>query len=237
MTTYNQVHYTVKAIRSLKAVDEKFDLVVFDDFSSDRTVPCLMDLGITVVSSDRPRGLTNSWNLAYKMFLDSRYDALIIANNDILVPRGALGELYNLLGSSQVVVPMTTQLGCGHNADQSIRIHHPYISESVVNQPEQYQRVQDSIRRANPISMKKFNGFFFLMGRNIVKSEYRPGVLFNPLMLNVGNEDDLNARLKVRPVLCRTSFLFHFKGVSFFPAISKDKSAKQGRNNLSRVRS
>ena len=53
------------------------------------------------------------------------------------------------------------------------------------------------------------------MNRNIIPSEFDKENLFNPKLTNVGQESDLQKRLKIKPTLALRSFVFHFKGVSF----------------------
>ena len=68
--------------------------------------------------------------------------------------------------------------------------------------------------------MKMFNGFFFMMNRNIINYQNSDKELFEPKYLMTKNEDEFNWS-KLIPnndfaAICKTSFIFHYKGVSTF---------------------
>jgi hypothetical protein len=101
------------------------------------------------------------------------------------------------------------------------------------NEPQSYQKTQDTIlniksevKKSNnlylfdPMRMKMFNGFFFMMNRNVINYEYENGVLFNPNLNMTKNEDEFNWSKLIPnddfPAVCKTSFIFHYKGVSTF---------------------
>ena len=122
LTTYNQLKYTTYAVESIMKLDEvPLDLIVFDDCSTDGTVDWCKDKGVQVFDKENPQGLTDSWNAAYRHFRDNKeYKYLIIANNDIIVPTGAITELLKIVSRwpFSVVVPLSTEFGAGHNKDK-----------------------------------------------------------------------------------------------------------------------
>tara|TARA_E500000178_G_C16494913_1_gene519009 strand:- start:298 stop:555 length:258 start_codon:yes stop_codon:yes gene_type:complete len=66
--------------------------------------------------------------------------------------------------------------------------------------------------------MKMFNGFFFMMNRNIINYQHSDNELFDPKYLMTKNEDEFNWS-KLIPnddfaALCKSSFIFHYKGVT-----------------------
>ena len=72
------------------------------------------------------------------------------------------------------------------------------------------------------------------MSKEIIEFEYSKDILFNPDKINVGNEDELNDRLLktgAYSLLCKRSFVYHFKGISFLGDLD------DGRNDLSRYHS
>jgi GT2 family glycosyltransferase len=170
-------------------------------------------------------------NLIYKYFKDhSEYDYLCIANNDIIIPTGALEELVRTHKKwpSVCIVPLTTANGSGHNHIQGIANHYDNVDESV----ESVQAMQDVILKFlnsnelknrrfffDPARMLMFNGFFFSFKRKIIDYERSDGNLFNPEFLNFKNEDDFNWNVLIAndeyPMLCKTSYIYHFKGKSF----------------------
>ena len=90
----------------------------------------------------------------------------------------------------------------------------------------------NNLYKFDPIRMKMFNGFFFMMNKKICQYERDDGNLFDPKFINVKNEDEFNWS-KLIPnndysMLCKTSFVFHWKGVSFFKAgIKYNNNLKQ----------
>ena len=236
ITTYNQSEYTKLCFDSLKQlIDDNFDVLVIDDYSTDDTVKICEEYGYEVITKSEGKGLTHSWNLGYSRFKSGDYSYLIVANNDILIPNGALGELVSAYEKwpYTLVVPLSTTNGAGHNAqNQSVETYYDGIN-SMCNNPENYQKTQDTIlniksevKKSNnlylfdPMRMKMFNGFFFMMNRNVINYEYEDGILFNPNLNMTKNEDEFNwAKLIPNddfPAVCKTSFIFHYKGVSTF---------------------
>ena len=71
----------------------------------------------------------------------------------------------------------------------------------------------------DPVRMLMFSGFCFSLKRGIINYEREDGLLFNPELLNYKNEDDFNWSILIPnneyPMLCKTSYIYHFKGVSF----------------------
>ncbi len=236
ITTYNQSEYTKLCFDSLKQlIDDNFDVLVIDDYSTDDTVKICDEYGYEVITKSEGKGLTHSWNLGYSRFKSDDYSYLIVANNDILIPNGALRELVSVYEKwpYTLVVPLSTTNGAGHNAqNQSVETYYDGIS-SMCNEPQSYQKTQDTIlniksevKKSNnlylfdPMRMKMFNGFFFMMNRNVINYEYENGVLFNPNLNMTKNEDEFNWSKLIPnddfPAVCKTSFIFHYKGVSTF---------------------
>ena len=75
------------------------------------------------------------------------------------------------------------------------------------NNPNYYQEIQDRILEGkkqiskgnntklfqlDPKRMKMFNGFFFMMNRNIINYQYSDKELFEPKYIMTKNEDEFN---------------------------------------------
>jgi GT2 family glycosyltransferase len=240
ITTYNQLKYTKLCVDSLlKIEDFKVDIVGIDDGSTDGTAKWLRNNDISVVLKKEGRGLTDSWNIAYKHFKDNKeYKYVIISNNDVLVPPGAIKEMVEVFEKwpFSLVVPMSSVAGAGHNGNvQGVETIYPQVSSDWLNDSYNYQEVQKSILTVknlymlDPVRMKMFNGFFFMMNRNIINYERKDGLLFNPEKLMYQGEDDFNWSTLIPnndfPALCKTAFIFHFKGMSTkgFSIIKNDK--------------
>mgnify|MGYP003140723222 FL=1 len=184
ITTYNQSEYTKLCFESLKKIDDDIDVLVIDDCSTDDTVDLCNTYGYEVITKDEGKGLTHSWNLGYDRFKKDNYEYFIIANNDILIPNGAISELEDTFEKwpFSLIVPTSTTLGVGHNAQfQSIELFFNGLAPTC-NNPDNYQDTQDKILdiksniidnnnlyQLDPLRMKMFNGFFFMMNRNIIK--------------------------------------------------------------------
>tara|TARA_R110000851_G_scaffold301253_1_gene457613 strand:+ start:79 stop:909 length:831 start_codon:yes stop_codon:yes gene_type:complete len=244
ITTYNQSKYTKLCFDSLKNLEDDIDVLVVDDCSTDDTVKICKEYGYEVITKEEGLGLTDSWNRGYYEFksrwiknksgFDDNYDYFILANNDILIPKGAITELKNTFAKwpFSLVVPTSTTNGVGHNTEQSVENHYqgmlPYC-----NDPNYYQEMQDKILnmkinieklnnlyQLDPKRMKMFNGFFFMMNRNIINYEHSDKELFEPKFIMTKNEDEFNWSNLIPnndfAGLCKTSFVFHYKGVSTF---------------------
>ena len=233
ITTYNQSEYTKLCFESLKKIDDDIDVLVIDDCSTDDTVDLCNTYGYEVITKDEGEGLTHSWNLGYDRFKKDGYEYFIIANNDILIPNGAISELEDTFEKwpFSLIVPTSTTLGVGHNAQfQSIELFFNGLAPTC-NNPDNYQDTQDKILdiksniidnnnlyQLDPLRMKMFNGFFFMMNRNIIKYEHSDTELFEPKYIMTKNEDIFNWG-KLIPnndfaAICKTSFVFHYKGVT-----------------------
>ena len=241
ITTYNQLEYTERCYHSLKRIEksspevvnnQEIDILVIDDASTDATVEWCTVSGINILKKEKGEGLTHSWNSAYKYFkYNKKYDYFVISNNDVLIPPGAINEMVEVFEKwpFSLVVPLSSIYGAGHNGNiQGIEVHYHGTDEKFVNDPSNYQIVQrdilnvkkDMIARNNlylldPIRMKMFNGFFFMMNRNIIKYERKDGNLFDPSFLMWKAEDEFNWSELIPnndyPALCKTSFVYHFK--------------------------
>ena len=132
ITTYNQSEYTKLCFDSIKNIEDDVDVLVIDDCSTDDTIELCKEYNHEVIVKETGLGVTDSWNRGYYEFKqrwiydesgqDDNYDYLILANNDILIPRGAVTELKKTFYKwpFSMVVPTSTTLGVGHNREQSI---------------------------------------------------------------------------------------------------------------------
>ena len=225
VTTYNQLNYTKKFLKTLDKVDiPNMNIIFIDDVSTDGTQKFLKESKYCFIERKVPKGLTLSWNIAYRKFKDENYDVLILANNDVLVTKTAIVNLIKATKSHSLVCPITTKKGADHNwQSQSIHKYYPALSK-LSQQPKQYKETQKKIKYKCK-KMGRFNGFFFAISRSIIKYAFDKDNLFNPKNTNVHQEGDLSKRMKGKefPVVCLGSFVFHFKGVSFKKKVRKGK--------------
>ena len=233
ITTYNQLKYTKLLVESLASVNlTGIDVIFIDDVSTDGTIKYLTESKHLFKGREIPKGLTESWNIAYRMFKNKNYDNLIIANNDILLSQGSLNEMISLLKTNSFVVPLSTKKGAGHNwKEQGIDKYYPNLINAAADH-KKFKLVQKQIEKSKKSSIKisNFNGFIFGLNKKVTASEFNSNNLFDPKLTNVGQETDLQQRLKESPTLALRSFVFHFKGVSF--PIKGLKDGKDVRQNL-----
>jgi len=233
ITTFNHIEYTRKCLDSLKnSKVRNMDIVIFDDHSTDGTVNLDKEYDVKIITKLKGRGLTDSWNIAFNYFNEYDYNYYFLINNDVLIPNGAIEQMLILLKDNILVVPMTSVYGAGHTGkSQAIST---YYDKMRGNNPNNTQIIQNDIQKGimGFLKIDLLNGFFFGMNRNIKKEGIRFSgeYFFNPKNVNVGNDDEFNARLKhtgEMVTLCRKAFIYHFKDISF-----NIKKHGMHRNNL-----
>ena len=108
-TTYNQIEYTKKLVGSLKKINmPNLDVIFIDDVSKDGTQKFLKESKLNLIERKQPKGLTWSWNIAYRKFKTEGYDILIIANNDILFTNKSLKTLINATNGRKPLAKLDT---------------------------------------------------------------------------------------------------------------------------------
>ena len=98
-------------LATLEKSNDNFDVLFIDDHSEDESVETLRSLGYAVIPKLKASGLTDSWNLGYSHFLKYNYETLFLANNDVLVPDGAIDVMQKLLAFYPFMAPSTTLVG------------------------------------------------------------------------------------------------------------------------------
>jgi len=236
ITTLNQNYYTKQCLESLK-FNCDVDVEIWDDCSKEEDVKDLAQkYGAKFYTKKKPSGLTDSWNRIYRRFKKSDYDACFITNNDVIIAQKSLNEMIKALKDHPLVVPLSSLKSVsGYNA-QSVE-NYGILSMNADN-PYQVQSIQDKLLELHhsdpygilppfvippncpkhPIDISKcigrFHGFFFGINRDIFSQEYDNLHLFDPKYINVGNEDELSARLTIKPVAVKTAFVFHYKAIT-----------------------
>lgn len=232
-TTFNQLEVTKQCMEY--ACDLGFDILVIDDCSTDGTQEYLSQIKVNAILKDERKGLTDSWNRAYAYWKGSDYSHLVLSNNDVLIPVGAI---ENMLSDYPLVVPMCNESGAGYACKDQAYPYEAIVYSGddtetgeeeryIIEDPKNTELVQGGLwdRKEDFKLIKCWTGFCMCFSRAIIEHELHDGNLFNPKFLNVGNDDDLARRLKAR--LALGSYVFHLKGMSFNKQIT-------GRNDLSR---
>ncbi len=237
-TTFNQLDMTRKCLEYAQELG--FDILVIDDNSTDGTQEYLSQIKVETLLKSERKGLTDSWNWAYKYWkMSKEYSHLVLCNNDVLIPKGAI---EGLMSDYALTVPMCNESGAGYACkDQSVLKHHTVfplgITESSYDVDSVQKHVTNTmdivedliINKVKPIHLqpiKCWTGFCMCLSRIIIDVEREDGNLWNPANINVGNDDDLAKR--VRAYIALGSFCWHAKGISFNGRIAD-------RNNLDRT--
>ena len=167
ITTYNELDITNQCLQSAIKSDADIDILIVDDYSEKENIKALsQNYPIYFIGKVTHTGLTHSWNLAYRYFIENNYDILFISNNDVLIPTQTLSLLSKKLLESDalVVVPSSTFTGAGIGKcgiAQGIKQlqYHPNID---VNLSENFQKVQDILVDSRYQQIHRtdfFNGF------------------------------------------------------------------------------
>ncbi|MBF0254041.1 MAG: glycosyltransferase [Candidatus Omnitrophica bacterium] len=233
MSFYNHWDYAEKAINSYyRSLDGKYDyhLIVLDDCSPD-VEPQTIAKGMSKFDSymyirfKKNRGLTRSWNYGLDEAIHRlRADYVVIANDDIIIPNGAIGRLIDGLrmqGSDSIIGPLSNGPG-DHAETQDIRNYLPDYAPS-----DKAQDIEQISQRVSPnavVKVESVNGFFWA-GRSKVflRNTFRHFIprrfYFDPVNVNYENEIEFQRRLrKLRPrvklMVAANVFIFHYKDVS-----------------------
>jgi hypothetical protein len=124
-TTCNLLQMTILSLQYMRIPYQIAELVIVDDHSTDGTVEYLTRKGFAVISKAKAAGLTDSWNIGYKLAVILGYPHIILMNNDVLLTAGSIRLMHLSLLQNALVTPLTTKKGAGHNPSQVvyIRVH------------------------------------------------------------------------------------------------------------------
>jgi hypothetical protein len=123
LTTCNKLSMTILSLQYLHNTAKIADIVIVDDHSTDGTVEYLQKKGFAVIAKpQKATGLTDSWNIGYRLAVSLGYKHVIFTNNDVLLTTGAVHLMHYGLKSHPLVVPLTTHKGSGHHQLQVIYI-------------------------------------------------------------------------------------------------------------------
>ena len=224
LTTYNEIDITEKCIISLKQ-NPNYDIIIVDDYSERDNLKLLSKkYKIPFIGKINHKGLTDSWNIAYKYFKENNYDVLFLSNNEIIFPIQKLEYITNQLFESNcsVVVPSSTLKGSGKGCCQKLQGITDIPDFNLdINNPDNTQKVQDFLIENNVYQnqfAQYFTGFLFGMKRNINEFEFKDGTLFDSKKINLCNEiefyNKLNNYSKELILYVRNAFVYHYKAIT-----------------------
>jgi len=227
LTTCGMKDFLIEALNSLK--DDKHDILIIDDGSKVNYLNLISnyDKNIQFIQKKSGKGLTHTWNLGYKYFLDNNYDNCLLSNDDVLFPNKVPEDMWLGLKDYILIGPLSDPIGsgrfCGNfqNIDTYIRGISDYKDVILINNKLQkkhpnkkFLEIGKDIRlpREEP---PYINGFCFSFNKKIKEYEYENGILFDPKKINIGNEKELQRdRLNKGKAISIKSYIYHHKGQS-----------------------
>jgi len=143
----------------------------------------------------------------------------VLANNDILIPRGAISLLIDGLKNSvgpAIIGPLTNCPGL-HKETQDIRVYVPPYVPSIHDDDIEHtakQIIDKPIQQVHEI-----NGFFWAGTRNtfLLNAFLKWIYFFDPRNRNTENELEFQRRLrnkKIKILLACNTFIFHYKDIT-----------------------
>ena len=231
ITTYNQSAYTRRCFESLG--NHIRHVIVCDDRSTDDTEDLCREFSVPIFRNERPLGLSSLWNKAFHYFINSSAQKLIISNNDVLFPDGALEHLLATLDQHYYAGVLTRR-------DDSSFAKLQYVEEVLdtdsldANNPEHRHDIQKALSRLQvaPLPVDLIYGFCFGLSRDILPFTFNETTLLDPRLVNTGGERALANQIPEK-VICRQAFVYHVKGVSCGP-IPHAHPSRDPRNDLTR---
>jgi len=223
ITTYNELEITEKCVISALQSEIPIDIILIDDYSKKENIKQLLKkYNIRFIGKISHTGLTPSWNIAYRYFIQNDYDYLFISNNDVLIPKQSIKIMIDEFKKSDcfIVCPSSTKLGagigqCGINQGLTQLRYHSNIN---INDYSNYQLVQDILldnRYQSTKHLNIFNGFFFGMSKKIKEFQYNNDNLFSTKLINICNEIDLHQRIQKKYqnkiLYVPYAFIYHHK--------------------------
>lgn len=224
------IKYTIAAIESIPRSLEV--LVVSDSPSLDIALrEFCKKASIGFLGKTEAKGLTDSWNMAYRFFESGDFNGCILANDDVKFADGSYAELIATLDKFDLVGPLSNSPGPDWEKQrQRIEdyLNVPKRSLDIYAETDAIQRKLIGRYSSSPyISTDgNINGFCLAFSRDIAKFKFDDNHLFNPTFRNVGNEDELCQRILAQGGslgICRTAFVFHWKSRSFGDVSSTER--------------
>ncbi len=216
ITVAGQLKWLEEALWSL---GDNLDVVIIDDSTPNIKEFCRKK-GVKLITKLKPMGLTNSWNLAYQYFKENNYDNCILSNDDVRFPKGFSEGLLKGLDEFDIVAPLSNEPGniwdhIHSPACQDVRRYVNSINPTGENVNEVQPILSERYKSAPLRQSNFFNGFHYAFSSSIGKFAYDKQFLFNPTHINTWNEYDLAERinkLSGKVGICKTSYVFHWKG-------------------------
>lgn len=212
LTTAGTVKWLREAVDGLR---DPLDVLVVDDATpSHEIADFCATKGLLFITKPEPKGLTHSWNLAYKFFSEGKYQNCILSNDDVRFPQGFSKGLLEGLKKFDLVGSLSNQPG--HQPKQ--RLPESLLAKANPENIDEIQKELLKLFKDKPFEqLPYFNGFCFAFGKSIGRFMFSDNLLFNPENINIEQEADLSKRMqcsKGKVGMCKTSYVFHWKNVT-----------------------
>lgn len=219
LTTAGRLHFLRDAITTLR---DPLDMLVVDDATPEKVgIGAFCEKhGLHFITKRKPRGLTHSWNLAYRFFKENGYNACILSNDDVRFPKGFSNALFVGLKKFDFVCPISNRPTRDPKRFKNQWLSR-YINMKATEKGSNRDAIQSLVARTyrhDPYRVViGFNGFCFAFGRTASKFGLSENILFNG-HLNTKNEILLSQRVQQRGgtiAVCLRSYVFHWKRGSY----------------------
>ncbi|MDI6761229.1 MAG: hypothetical protein QMD05_10430, partial [Candidatus Brocadiaceae bacterium] len=186
---------------------------------------------VRVQIKDKAMGVTDSWNRIYQYFKMGNYDVCCLSNDDVLFAPHALNDMASTLGQNgfAVVGPVSNQPG--HQPEQSLgKILGLKEGDKYPVPPKNVIDIEAYLLKfkSEGVELPYINGFCFMFDRWITNFEHSKDMLFNPENINIGNEDELQRRLRYagqKVALSLPAYVYHKKfGTMNLPAYRRNRN-------------
>ncbi len=219
ITSWNNLHYTLKCLESLKRCtldtdNYKFEFVVIDDCSTDDGLLEVLSAvaGVRLIRLTENRGITHCWNRGFREYKET-HDIIIFCNNDVIFSPGWAEKLCDSLVGERLdfVGPLTNTPGFIDKQDIR-RYCKKYIHSDEV---ESINATARCIADGGWRRISKINGFCMCVRMEFLCRNVLPdGNVFDPANIIFKSDDEIQSRTKPRAGICLSSFVFHYKQIS-----------------------
>lgn len=219
LTTAGRLKWLTGAVETFeKTLDDPlaipWDLLVVDDATPDEIG--IRDFcqkhKIAFITKEEPKGLINSWNLAYQYFMKNGYKHCILSNDDVRFPRRFSKGFLTGLKKFDIIGPVSNDPGISKGQKTG---KFTAMQAKVGNIDKVQYDISHKYHRADRFQrVTEVNGFCFAFSQSAKKFEFKENLLFDPKHANYDGEFDLCRRVHRRHgtmAICKVSYIYHYK--------------------------
>ena len=181
LTTAGRLHFLRDAITTLR---DPLDVLVVDDATPEKVgIGAFCEKhGLHFITKTKPRGLTHSWNMAWRFFRDNDYNACILSNDDVRFSKGFSGGLLKGTRKFTIVCPISNMPTRSPKMfrEQWLRRYTLVKATRRGSNRDAIQRMLEKRFVKSPYKrIKDFNGFCFAFSKGVSKFGVSKDILFN----------------------------------------------------------